>query len=737
MVLLGLSKALHDSWLPPGGIEGLWFTAASAALILGVFIQEPHFTRPSDAMVNGVALLLVAAGVETSGTAATHDVIVAGRLLLIAYAIGIVVVAAVAISLKDESGRAATIASSATSVARRVGQARIVFSILLLATGYASFATSIPRLLALYGVWFAIVYVEPLEHLLGWLKDPATSIPMQIAEVVAIEDPGAVRFRIADDAEVEIGDLLESPDGQAIGWIVDATVLLADPEVTVSMTEEKGLHIGDRLRWRRSPKPQEKPAVGRVARTTNLTELRVRTPAMAGRLGIREGRILSASVEGGEVLYQIIGADISERNEGESRRGYVTVLARKLGRWNSEHRRFDPVPWLPGHGSVVTLAKETAGRPFDPLVVGHVPGTDFGLPVDIHRVVTHNTAILGILGIGKTTLTWELIRRMMLEGIKVVVLDITDRYAVEFHDVFPRESQDRIRDSIEAEISKLRGDRRLKGDESGNVEEFREALRTQLASFIESEERLLILNPGGFGVSRRDKDVKSYREDQQFLASMSMVEITRVISEVLLDLMRPRAPEADPDRAQLCLVLEEAHSLVPEWSSTAEKPEQQAANGTVRAILQGRKYGFGCVLVTQRTANVTKSILNQCNTVFAMQVFDATGMEFLSNYIGSTHAQLLSALQPRQAVVFGRAFETNSPVVLDLNDRKDLVQGLWEPRRGEVPTSLPAVDPASDANDVEGPEDFDFPPEWDEVDADQEVPEPPPDLEFDGDDIEF
>jgi DNA helicase HerA-like ATPase len=53
-----------------------------------------------------------------------------------------------------------------------------------------------------------------------------------------------------------------------------------------------------------------------------------------------------------------------------------------------------------------------------------------------------------------------------------------------------------------------------------------------------------------------------------------------------------------------------------------------ATAATARAILQGRKYGLGCLLVTQRTANVTKTILNQCNTTFAMRMFDDTGKDF-------------------------------------------------------------------------------------------------------------
>ncbi len=109
--------------------------------------------------------------------------------------------------------------------------------------------------------------------------------------------------------------------------------------------------------------------------------------------------------------------------------------------------------------------------------------------------------------------------------------------------------------------------------------------------------------------------------------------------------------------------VEEAHSLVPEWSSTVNEAERSAVNGTARAILQGRKYGLGCLLITQRTANVTKSILNQCNTIVGMRIYDATGMGFLENYIGSAHARLLASLPERHAVVFGRASSCNAPII--------------------------------------------------------------------------
>ena len=64
------------------------------------------------------------------------------------------------------------------------------------------------------------------------------------------------------------------------------------------------------------------------------------------------------------------------------------------------------------------------------------------------------------------------------------------------------------------------------------------------------------------------------------------------------------------DEARLCLVYEEAHSLVPECNSVAAEGNKMATATSARAILHGRTYGLGCLLVTQRTVNVAKTILN-------------------------------------------------------------------------------------------------------------------------------
>jgi hypothetical protein len=85
---------------------------------------------------------------------------------------------------------------------------------------------------------------------------------------------------------------------------------------------------------------------------------------------------------------------------------------------------------------------------------------------------------------------------------------------------------------------------------------------------------------------------------------------------------------------------------------------------------------------------VTKTILNQCNTVFAMRTFDETGKEFLANYIGKDYAASLSSISERHAVLFGKASSCENPILMRLNDREEFRQAF----RAENPPPAPPPD---------------------------------------------
>jgi DNA helicase HerA-like ATPase len=167
------------------------------------------------------------------------------------------------------------------------------------------------------------------------------------------------------------------------------------------------------------------------------------------------------------------------------------------------------------------------------------------------------------------------------------------------------------------------------------------------------------------------------------LREATTVEKTSLIATALLS---AATDLGETEEGRVCLVLEEAHSLTPEPTEGLTREDQRAVHQTARAVLQGRKYGYGCLLISQRTANVTKTILNQCHTVFALRSYDATGISFLSNYLGDAYSRLLSGLPQFHCAAFGGGISCSAPVIMRLNDPQQFDEEFWQPELARMTT---------------------------------------------------
>jgi uncharacterized protein len=110
-------------------------------------------------------------------------------------------------------------------------------------------------------------------------------------------------------------------------------------------------------------------------------------------------------------------------------------------------------------------------------------------------------------------------------------------------------------------------------------------------------------------------------------------------------------PEGGRERP-LLVVLEEAHAYL------AKEHSGSAAVAVRRIAKEGRKYGVGMMLVSQRPSEIDSTILSQCGTIFAMR---------LSNDIDRSHVSgaasdnlkglfdMLPVLRTGEAVVVGEA----------------------------------------------------------------------------------
>lgn len=672
LALLTATSYTVDGSLVPGiGSETLWFYSAALTLFLSDLVLEPWYTRPADAVANAAAVLLASLAAAPAGLEISKGAFDTGRAICIAVAAVILLCGATAmVTLRPRGATQSRLHRGTYGIAATLGRARVLFSAFFAATATAAFAESPEDLLILYLFGGLLLWTTPLQSVAERLVAIGGSDEEQALVLEEVAQPRTA-FLTAQGGSLRAGQrVLRGKD--EIGTVVDADETADEQWVEAALDQGQRLKQGELLAAGPAAEA-DKRVIGSVGRETSLDRIVVRAGSVQlDSAGITEGGLIEAEVAGRAVLYQVVDVEVEgAQPEGVSRSKRLRVMARKLGHWEEESEDFTHADWVPIAGTPVRLASVERTKRLDTALVGRVPGTDFGTRYDPVTGTTHNTAILGILGVGKTMLAAELTWRTLEKGARVVVIDITNEYAKLFEPLFGPEQQERLEEELNQAIRDRRTSTDYAGDSAGNKTLFTEVIRKRMSEFFAGEERLLIINPSHLSVTQDDGGFADSSSRARRLVSLNPAEVTALIAREILHQVQGEIT----DELRACLVLEEAHSLAPEWNSTANDGEKQAATATARALMQGRKFGFGSIVVTQRTATVTKSILNQCNTIFALRVYDQTGTEFLGNFIGSDYARLLANLRDRTAVVFGKASSCHSPLLVDLNDSNLL--GEW------------------------------------------------------------
>lgn len=692
-VLCLASYVIFGQVVPPNGDKGFWFYVALLGVVLGSRLDTPFFVKPADVVLYAApAAIALALGNHWSVWQSGEKV---AFVLATGYAVLVAAIAATAIlTLGSRSSLMQKISSVSKALSEVLGTPRAIFTVVVLFALYAYHRDSALELGVIGVSWAFTVVISPVETLIRLARKVALIItggrPAEsVAVVAAYQTPGLVLVRTSSGSSVGVGDLVVVNDPLGAFRICTALDYVGrDDGLLLRLVELPPVTIPASLKKRLSSlQPNQASVVakeelgagdsyesgaivGIVAPETTLERLYFE---VADDADVEEGRLVEVQVANRFTTYQIVnGLTREEIVQSKNTFGFSRAQAQRIGEWDEETKRFRASKWLPRPNAPIFLKRFGAFTP-QPDAVGHFPGTSYPASIkSIDELVTHNTAVLGILGVGKSMLSIELVERMIAAGIKVVCLDLTNQYAVELSDYYDSEYELACLQRIQAAGLHDLEAWAENPEEGGSLPSLKEAFKADLEDFLRDDQHrmLKIYNPAQVVGSKQTAEARSFQAGGQWrrgaaLWGVTPVEVTRIVSETALALLQDRMST----KARLCLVYEEAHSLVPEFSSVATPSDREATNGTARAILQGRKYGLGCLLITQRTANVTKTILNQCNTVFAMRTFDETGKEFLANYVGRDYAAMLSSIPERHAVFFGKASSCENPVLIRLNDR--------------------------------------------------------------------
>jgi uncharacterized protein len=372
----------------------------------------------------------------------------------------------------------------------------------------------------------------------------------------------------------------------------------------------------------------------------------------------REGLLASCDVAGTKVYYQVATGTTREESLESDRHGSQCAIATQLGIL-SESGVFKKCTWLPRMNTPVFAEKESFGTHYSPpgtdFVYGTVPGTQLPVSGNFVNNLDFHTAILGVTGSGKTELAFDLIRHSVANGVKVLCIDLTDKYAGRLDDLTPTDLsiEPETADKLSAKLFEAETGPYGAGEEKKALKEFADQLTEQVASSLQTF-------------------VESDQDDARVgiisLREISNTKATLFITELFMSCLLKYAKGNDDPNLKCLVGVEEAHTVMPEISTMGLGDfDSRGLVGRISQIaLQGRKYGVGLLVVAQRTATVTKTVLTQCNTVIALSSFDETTTTFLSGVFGRQHAELLRDLPALGAVVFGKAVRSERPIVIDI-----------------------------------------------------------------------
>ncbi len=363
--------------------------------------------------------------------------------------------------------------------------------------------------------------------------------------------------------------------------------------------------------------------------------------------------------------------------------------------------------------SIISLEKTG-----EPAYIGKLDGKDIDVYLDLNKVLSMHLAVLAKSGSGKSYAVGALLEEIISRKIPVLVIDPHGEYST-------LKYKNEEKDDVEKLKSIGLSPEGYSVEEYGDTNIVNDAKPLRLSNPL-SQDELMHLIPGKLSNSQLAVLYSSLKHASDFdslllaleqeegsvkYGVISMVEYIKstgvfssnptpiqaylksgsctiinlkgmnpdvqevIVYKLCKDLFESRKKNEVPP---FFLVVEEAHNYCPERSFGETK-----ASKTMRNIAsEGRKFGLGLCVISQRPARVDKSVLSQCTTQILLKVTNPNDVKAISSSVEgiTSHAEKeLQNLGIGSAMITGI---TDVPLLVNIRPRKSMhggkTQGILE-----------------------------------------------------------
>lgn len=144
--------------------------------------------------------------------------------------------------------------------------------------------------------------------------------------------------------------------------------------------------------------------------------------------------------------------------------------------------------------------------------------------------------------------------------------------------------------------------------------------------------------------------------------------ISRIIFEALQRYRRKNAKVLPT-----ILVMEEAHNFISRYKVDNDElsPSRLCSQAFEKIAKEGRKFGLGLLLSSQRPSELSSTVLSQCNTFLLHRLVNDRDQELVKKFVPDNLGSILNelpTLPTKKAILLGWAVPV--PVLIDINELK-------------------------------------------------------------------
>ncbi|MBU0722223.1 DUF87 domain-containing protein [Patescibacteria group bacterium] len=638
-----------------GNDAEIWFTSGLLLVVLGTFVTEKYFTKPLDVIVNVITLFVVLSTLDNVSNFQLY-------WPLVAYSLMTAVIAFLSFVLideeKDRNYLSQKIAHSANTVSSFLGSSKMLFSIVFILSIFSYFISSLESnalinkeqiaVLLLIAFWGMVILVEPIDKklivpLLEKMRDKSKpKLIGKIAkrsnpDVIYVEQlPGSPNLKAGDIAVID--DIKNFRDSKYLVHVMFVSELEADNKkyLYFHCINSQAIDIAKQIYVHKTDSnipeavtiseiyKNRDNIIGFVHTNSDIDVIKVKMiDGVDENKELKEGDLISINFYKNSTKYQIINVETDFENiDGQSKKGSKIITAQQIGYWQNDKQKFADTGWVPSINSPVfieTSTEEINVTNDNYFKVGTVPRSQYPIFIDLEDSVSHHIAVIGKTGTGKSRMAASILEKMASIGYKVVILEVDRKH--------------------------------------------KQSLTTYINSELIEEQ-----NSNALDLSKATKNVISINwqldDKDKSGGTLNLSDITANIIEKVV------AYQTQNEDQKICIAMEEAYDFIPENSFGKQDYGQPKVSRISQMVLKCRKHNIGLLIITQRTALVTKTILYQCHTIIALQSFDETSKNFMGAYINQKYLDSMSILPRYRAIVVGKGSSCDKPVIVDFFDSK-------------------------------------------------------------------